>query len=67
MYVTVDRYSMSVNVIGFAYSGLQGLDLLHQLTTGKDLVGSQVRYSFDFAIDQVSYVSLCVGCFLFAA
>lgn len=47
------RYSMSVNVIGFAYSGLQGLDLLHQLTTGKDLVGSQVRYSFDFAIDQI--------------
>ncbi|KMS98037.1 hypothetical protein BVRB_4g096310 [Beta vulgaris subsp. vulgaris] len=47
------RYSMSVNVIGFAYSGLQGLDLLHQLTTGKDLVGSQVRYSFDFAIDQM--------------
>ncbi|KNA18566.1 hypothetical protein SOVF_069650 [Spinacia oleracea] len=46
------RYAMSVNVIGFACSGLQGLDLLHQLTTGKD-AGSRVRYYFDFAIDQI--------------
>uniref|UniRef100_A0A803NB18 CASP-like protein n=1 Tax=Chenopodium quinoa TaxID=63459 RepID=A0A803NB18_CHEQI len=46
------RYAMSVNVIGFAYSGLQGLDLLLQLTTGKDS-RSQVRYAFDFAGDQV--------------
>uniref|UniRef100_A0A803MUJ2 CASP-like protein n=2 Tax=Chenopodium quinoa TaxID=63459 RepID=A0A803MUJ2_CHEQI len=46
------RYAMSVNVIGFAYSGLQGLDLLLQLTTRKDS-RSQVRYAFDFASDQV--------------
>ncbi|KAL2943137.1 CASP-like protein 4A3 [Bienertia sinuspersici] len=48
----VGRYSMSVNIIGFAYSGLQGLDLLHQLTTKKEY-GSEVRYSLDFAIDQI--------------
>ncbi|CAO2823786.1 unnamed protein product [Amaranthus hypochondriacus] len=35
-------------------SGVQGLDLLHQLTKRKDLVGiTRVRCSFDFAIDQV--------------
>jgi hypothetical protein len=53
VYLNVGRYAMTINVIGFAYSGLQGLDLLHQLTTGKNLVGTRVRYSFDFAIDQV--------------
>lgn len=47
------RYSMSVNVIGFAYSGLQGLDLLIQLTTGKNLSRSKLRYYFDFAMDQI--------------
>lgn len=50
----VDRYAMIINIIGFAYSGVQGLDLLHQLTKRKDLVGiTRVRCSFDFAIDQV--------------
>ncbi|CAO2823785.1 unnamed protein product [Amaranthus hypochondriacus] len=48
------RYAMIINIIGFAYSGVQGLDLLHQLTKRKDLVGiTRVRCSFDFAIDQV--------------
>ncbi|KAH9620235.1 hypothetical protein KSS87_019017 [Heliosperma pusillum] len=47
------RYSMTVNVIGFAYAGLQGLDLLLQLSTGKDPVRSKLRYCFDFAIDQI--------------
>ncbi|KAJ8423215.1 hypothetical protein Cgig2_006768 [Carnegiea gigantea] len=48
------RYSMSVNIIGFAYSGLQGLDLLLQLTnTRKSLSNSQVRCYFDFAMDQI--------------
>ncbi|KAK9733204.1 hypothetical protein RND81_04G051100 [Saponaria officinalis] len=46
------RYSMTVNVISFAYSGLQGLDLLRQLTMGKDPVRSQFRNCFDFAMDQ---------------
>ncbi|CAO2814255.1 unnamed protein product [Amaranthus hypochondriacus] len=44
---------MTINVIGFAYSGLQGLDLLHQLTTKKNRVGTRVRYSFDFAVDHI--------------
>ena len=45
---------MIINIIGFAYSGVQGLDLLHQLTKGKDVVGmTRVRCFFDFSIDQV--------------
>ncbi|KAL9235263.1 hypothetical protein vseg_010037 [Gypsophila vaccaria] len=47
------RYSMTVNVISFAYSGLQGFDLLLQLSMGKDLGRSQLRYCFDFAMDQI--------------
>ncbi|KAL2523339.1 CASP-like protein 4A3 [Forsythia ovata] len=49
------RYCMSVNVIGFVYSGAQALDLSYNLATGKYIVQHQQqrRYYFDFAIDQI--------------
>ncbi|GAB4846756.1 hypothetical protein Ancab_025764 [Ancistrocladus abbreviatus] len=47
------RYSLSVNVIGFVYSGLQALDVAHHLATGKQLTRHQFRGCFDFAADQI--------------
>lgn len=47
------RYSLSVNVIGFVYSGLQICDLVRYLTTGKHIVEHQLRGYFTFALDQV--------------
>lgn len=45
---------MAVNVIGFAYSGLQVLyDLVH-FTTGKDLDRHHHRHYFNFSMDQAS-------------
>ncbi|KAL3526048.1 hypothetical protein ACH5RR_014420 [Cinchona calisaya] len=51
------RYCMTVNVIAFAYSGAQALDLSYQLSTGKSILLHHFRYYFDFAIDQmISYL-----------
>ncbi|KAL2505170.1 CASP-like protein 4A3 [Abeliophyllum distichum] len=49
------RYCMSVNVIGFVYSGAQAIDLSHNLATGKYIVQHQpeLRHYFDFAVDQI--------------
>ncbi|KAL2528870.1 Uncharacterized protein Fot_21471 [Forsythia ovata] len=49
------RYCMSVNVIGFVYSGAQAIDLSHNLATGKYIVQYQpeLRHYFDFAVDQI--------------
>ncbi|KAF3444665.1 hypothetical protein FNV43_RR14358 [Rhamnella rubrinervis] len=47
------RYCLSVNVLGFAYSGLQVLDLVHFFTTRTHLVHHHLRYHFDFLIDQI--------------
>ncbi|KAH0719546.1 hypothetical protein KY285_015577 [Solanum tuberosum] len=47
------RYCMSVNVIGFVYSGAQAFDLAYQSATGKNIVQHHLRYMFDFALDQV--------------
>lgn len=50
------RYCLTVNVIGFVYSALQGTDLAYQLfsSSGKLLVSaSHRRYIIDFASDQV--------------
>lgn len=44
---------MMVNAIGFAYSALQGLNLTYQLSSGKYVPGSHIRYIFDFTFDQV--------------
>jgi hypothetical protein len=54
LYVMNCRYCMAVNVIGFAYSGLQVYDLVHYFTTGKQLVRHHLRHYFDFFIDQAS-------------
>ncbi|XP_009758099.1 CASP-like protein 4A3 isoform X1 [Nicotiana sylvestris] len=47
------RYSMSVNVIGFVYSGAQAFNLAYQSATGKNVVQHHLRYFFDFALDQI--------------
>ncbi|XP_059294128.1 CASP-like protein 4A3 [Lycium ferocissimum] len=47
------RYCMSMNVIGFVYSGAQAFDLAYQSATGKNIVQHHLRYIFDFALDQV--------------
>ncbi|KAL8132433.1 hypothetical protein AgCh_008072 [Apium graveolens] len=47
------RYCIAVNAIGGFYSALQGLNLAYQLSSGKLVSGSHLRYIFDFAVDQV--------------
>ncbi|XP_073225196.1 CASP-like protein 4A3 [Cicer arietinum] len=47
------RYCLSINVIGFAYSGLQACDLAFQLVTHKHMIGHSLRYHFQFFMDQV--------------
>ncbi|XP_073126823.1 CASP-like protein 4A3 [Henckelia pumila] len=49
------RYCISVNIIGFVYSGAQAMDLSFDLVTGKYAVQhrKQLRYYFDFAFDQL--------------
>ncbi|KAM7509124.1 hypothetical protein LguiA_019577 [Lonicera macranthoides] len=47
------RYSLSVNVIGFIYSGVEGIDLAYQLATGNYVIRHQLRYYLIFAIDQM--------------
>ncbi|KAG8635032.1 CASP-like protein 4A1 isoform X2 [Manihot esculenta] len=46
------RYCMSVNVMGFAYSGLQVYDLANSLAAGKLVSQNQLRYYLDFSLDQ---------------
>ncbi|KAK9067284.1 hypothetical protein SSX86_014610 [Deinandra increscens subsp. villosa] len=57
------RYSMGVNVVGFAYSVLQGCDLIYQLATGNHSNRQHyLRYYFDFAIDQMlTYLLISSG------
>lgn len=54
---------MSVNVIGFVYSGAQAIDLSYNLATGKYISQhQQARRYFDFAADQVSsFMSDCLA------
>lgn len=47
------RYCIAVNAIGGFYSVLQGLNLAYQLSSGKLVSGSHLRYIFDFAFDQI--------------
>ncbi|CAL0325361.1 unnamed protein product [Lupinus luteus] len=47
------RYCLSMNVIAFAYAGLQACDLVYQLVTGKRIINHHLRYHFDFFMDQV--------------
>ncbi|KAL6520288.1 hypothetical protein OROMI_032468 [Orobanche minor] len=49
------RYCMSVNVVGFVYSAAQAFDLSYNLVAGKYYVHhqQQLRYYFDFAVDQI--------------
>ncbi|KAK1432784.1 hypothetical protein QVD17_09684 [Tagetes erecta] len=57
------RYCMGVNVIGFAYSVLQGCDLAYQLLTGKQFSRRHyLRCYFDFAMDQMlTYLLISSG------
>ncbi|CAI9758602.1 unnamed protein product [Fraxinus pennsylvanica] len=49
------KYCMSINVIGFVYSGAQAIGLSYNLATEKYIFQhqQQLRYYFDFAIDQI--------------
>ncbi|KAK7266114.1 hypothetical protein RIF29_18754 [Crotalaria pallida] len=47
------RYSLSINVIGFLYSGLQICDLVKYLITEKHTMNPVLRGYFDFAMDQI--------------
>ncbi|KAL1318050.1 hypothetical protein HN51_070307 [Arachis hypogaea] len=47
------RYCLSVNIIAFAYAGLQAFDLVYQLVTGKHMINHHLRSHFDFFVDQV--------------
>ncbi|VFQ95653.1 unnamed protein product [Cuscuta campestris] len=46
------RYCLAVNVIGFVYSGFQGLILSYRLAT-KSFTSPALGYHFDFVMDQV--------------
>lgn len=47
------RYCLGVNVAGFAYSGFQVFDLIYFLTTDRHIIHHQIRYYFDFFMDQM--------------
>ncbi|XP_058772242.1 CASP-like protein 4A1 [Vicia villosa] len=47
------RYSLSVNVIGFVYSGLQICDLVKYLISRKHIVEHRLQGYFTFALDQI--------------
>ncbi|CAK8541253.1 unnamed protein product [Lathyrus sativus] len=47
------RYSLSVNVIGFVYSGLQICDLVKYLISRKHIVDHRLRGYFTFSLDQI--------------
>ncbi|KAJ9562527.1 hypothetical protein OSB04_007687 [Centaurea solstitialis] len=57
------RYSMAVNVVGFAYAVLQASDLAYQLATGNHYNRRHpLRYYFDFAMDQMlTYLLISSG------
>ncbi|XP_076957959.1 CASP-like protein 4A1 [Bidens hawaiensis] len=57
------RYSMGVNVVGFAYAVLQVCDLVYQLATGNRSASRHpLRYYLDFAMDQMlSYLLISSG------
>nr|GMC64728.1 CASP-like protein 4A3 [Ipomoea batatas]GMC67236.1 CASP-like protein 4A3 [Ipomoea batatas]GME17733.1 CASP-like protein 4A3 [Ipomoea batatas] len=48
------RYSLSVNAIGFMYSGAQAIDLIYHSATGNNFLQHPLRHYSDFAIDQAS-------------
>ncbi|XP_048138245.1 CASP-like protein 4A3 isoform X2 [Rhodamnia argentea] len=52
------RFCLSVNVIGFAYSGFQAYDLAYHLITGKHVIRHHLRSHFDFFMDQRQLGSL---------
>ncbi|KAJ7945877.1 CASP-like protein [Quillaja saponaria] len=47
------RYCLSVNIIGFVYSGFQAYDLAYHLVSGKHIIRHHLRYHFDFFMDQI--------------
>ncbi|XP_038687123.1 CASP-like protein 4A3 [Tripterygium wilfordii] len=47
------RYSLSMNVIGFAYSGFQAFDLAYNLASGEHVLRHHLRRQFNFFMDQV--------------
>ncbi|CAL5368143.1 unnamed protein product [Camellia sinensis] len=54
------RYCISVNVVGFMYSAVQACDLAYHFSTGNYVVRHQLRYYFDFLMDQSSVGTKCM-------
>ncbi|CAM8933830.1 unnamed protein product [Rhodiola kirilowii] len=47
------RYCLCVAIIAFVYSGFQLTDLAWSLATGRHLIQHDLRYHFDFCMDQI--------------
>ncbi|GAB4845655.1 hypothetical protein Ancab_039056 [Ancistrocladus abbreviatus] len=47
------RFCLSVNIIAFVYAGFQAFDLAYHLVTGNHVLTHQLRYQFDFIMDQI--------------
>lgn len=48
------RYCVTVNVIGFLYSGFQAIAEVHHRINQKHIISKPLGFYFDFAMDQVS-------------
>lgn len=46
------RFCLAVNVIAFAYAAFQACELAYNLSTGRHVLTYDVRYQFDFLMDQ---------------
>ncbi|KAL5723730.1 hypothetical protein ACHQM5_007094 [Ranunculus cassubicifolius] len=47
------RYCLSVNVIGFAYAAFQMVDLSYYFMGARHVIQGDIRYYFDFVMDQI--------------
>ncbi|PKI59141.1 CASP-like protein 4A3 [Punica granatum] len=47
------RFCLTINVIGFVYSGFQAYCSAYHLITGKHVIGHHLRRHFDFSMDQI--------------
>ncbi|XP_054779438.1 CASP-like protein 4A3 isoform X2 [Prosopis cineraria] len=56
------RYTFSVNVIAFVYSGLQVIGLVKYLITGKYILQHRLRGFFNFSMDQNLMLILLASC-----
>ncbi|XP_021890878.1 CASP-like protein 4A2 isoform X2 [Carica papaya] len=53
------RYCLSVNIIGFVYSGFQAYSLAYYMGKGKHLIHQHLCRPFDFFMDQMNIELFC--------